>query len=45
MLPFCLLPCADMRDLLGPLKLFIPLCGAAIVVEQHDVEVVGELLI
>ena len=41
-LPFCLLRGADMSDLMRPLEL-VPLRRAAVVVEQHDVEVVREL--
>ena len=43
MLPFGLLPGTDMSDLLGPLEVFVPLRRAAVVVEQHDVEVVRKL--
>lgn len=41
--PFSLLPGADMNSLFRPLEL-IPFGRATVVVEQHDVEVVRELL-
>ena len=41
--PFGLLPGADVDGLLGPLELVVPLRRVAVVVEQHHVELVGEL--
>ena len=41
--PFGLLPGADMNGLLGPFEL-VPLCRPTVVVEQHHIEIVRELL-